>query len=62
MQGMVPRQDYMEIYSITGQLINTIMVQENVAVNVEDLPPGMYQIKIFRNEALLSVNTLIKTD
>ena len=51
-----------EVYSLTGNLILTQKVMENAVIDISDIPSGIYLVKIFENDILLSVQRLIKAN
>lgn len=51
-----------EVYSVTGNLILTQNEMENAVIDISDIPSGIYLVKIFKNDELLSVQRLIKTN
>ena len=57
-----PEQRNIEIYSITGNLMMAISANENSPVDISNIPSGIYLIKIYKHEELLTVKTLIKTN
>jgi len=57
-----PEQRKIEIYSITGNLMMAISANENSPVDISNVPSGIYLIKIYKQEELLTVKTLIKTN
>ena len=57
-----PERNRIEIYSITGILMYADTASENSPVDVSYFPSGIYLIKLFKNEKLLSVQSIVKTN
>lgn len=51
-----------ELFSLTGNLIHSEYSIENAPIDISGIPSGIYLVKIFKNEEMVSVQTLIKTN
>ncbi len=51
-----------ELFTLTGNLIQAENTVNNAPINISGIPSGIYLVKIFKNEELVSVQTLIKTN
>lgn len=53
---------YIELLDLTGHIILTTYATEGREVEIRNVPSGVYLVKIYKHEELLSVQTLIKID
>lgn len=51
-----------ELFTLTGNLIHAEYSIENAPIDISVIPAGIYLVKIFKNEEMVSVQTLIKTN